>query len=91
MFRFPMVKQLYFNSALNDFCLKLTKESINKYVKKIEDISKNKNKDKNMDLVLSLENPNNPNNPNNPYFFITCIGIFYFASIYYYFYKSKSK
>ena len=93
MFRFPILKPSYFfyNQKINDFCLVLTKESINKYTKKIEDSHKNKD----MNLLINFEsnvsktNPN-PNN-NNPYIIISFIGLCYFASIFYFFYKSKGK
>jgi len=84
-----MVKHpYYFNSTINDFCLKLTKESINKYVKKIEDNNINKDKNKNLELELCLSNSDkNPNN--NPYILITLIGLFSISSFFYYFIKSK--
>jgi hypothetical protein len=77
---------------MQKFCLKLTKESINKYTKKIEDNNSNKNKDAkvliSLDYDISNSNPNsNPNN--NPYIIISCIGIFSFVSTVYFFLKSK--
>ena len=88
MFRFPMVKPNYFNQEINDFCLVLTKESINKYAKKIED--SNKNSKLLVNLESNISNPN-PNPNNNPYIIISIIGIYSFASIFYFFYKSKNK
>jgi hypothetical protein len=87
-----MVKQTYFNQQLNDYCLKLTKESINKYTKKILDNNINKNKDTKflMNIDSDVSNPNsNPNN--NPYIIIYCIGLFSFVSIFYFFLNQKSK
>jgi len=88
MFRYPMVKSYFFNQVMNDFCLKLTKESINKYTKKIEENNSNKNTKVLTNIDSDVSNPNsNPNN--NPYIIISCIGIFYFVSIVYSFLKSK--
>lgn len=93
MFRLPIVSQTsYYNQYMQKFCLKLTKESINKYTKKIEDNNSNKNKDAkvliSLDYDISNSNPNsNPNN--NPYIIISCIGIFSFVSTVYFFLKSK--
>ena len=88
MFRLPIVKPTFFNHQINDFCLKLTKESINKYTKKIEDLNKNKDKSFGINLDLEIVTPNpNPNpNPNNIIYYI---GIFSFVSIFYFFLKSK--
>ena len=90
MFRLPIVKPIFFNQQINDFCLKLTKESINKYTKKIEDLNKSKDKSFgiNLDLEIASSNPNpNPNpNPNNIIYYI---GVFSFVSIFYFFFKSK--
>lgn len=90
MFRLPIVKPTFFNQQMNNFCLKLTKESINKYTKKIEDLNKSKDKSFgiNLDLETSTTNPNNNPN-NNPYIVIYCIGVFSFVSIFYFFIKSK--
>ena len=90
MFRLPIIKPTFFNQQMNDFCLKLTKESINKYTKKIEDLNKSKDKSFgiNLDLETSTINPNNDPN-NNPYIVIYCIGVFSFVSIFYFFIKSK--
>jgi hypothetical protein len=91
MFRLPIVSQTsYYNQQLCDFYLKLTKESINKYTKKIEENNSNKNKDAKvlMNIDSYVSNPN-PNPNNNPYIIISCIGIFYFVSIVYSFLKSK--
>jgi hypothetical protein len=92
MFQLSMVrKTTYHNEHLQDFFLKLTKESINKYTKKIQENNSNKNKDTklliNLDYDISNSNPNNPNN--NPYIIISCIGIFYFVTIIYSLLKSK--
>lgn len=87
MFRFPMVKPTYFNEQINNFCLKLTKESINKYTKKIED--KNKNNDSKLfNIESDFSNPNS-NPSNNPFIIIYCIGLFSFASFFYFFLKTK--
>ena len=95
MFRLPIVSQTsYYNQYMQKFCLKLTKESINKYTKKIEDNNSNKNKDAKVLISLDsyVSNPNlNPNNNpySNPYIIISCIGIFSFVSTVYFFLKSK--
>ena len=89
MFRLPIVSQTsYYNQYMQKFCLKLTKESINKYTKKIEDNNSNKNKD--AKVLISLDYDISNSNPNsNPYIIISCIGIFSFVSTVYFFLKSK--
>jgi hypothetical protein len=91
MFRYPIVKSYFFNQEMNDFCLVLTKESINKYTKTIEE--NNSNKNKNTKFIINSDyniyNSNSNSNPNNtPHIIIYCMGIFSFAYIFYFF-KSK--
>jgi hypothetical protein len=87
-----MVKPTYFNQQLNGFCLKLTKESINKYTKKIEDNNINKNKDSKFLMNIDCDDSNPNSNPNNnPYIIISCLGLFSFASMFYFFLIKKGK
>jgi len=83
-----MVKPAYFNQQLYDYCFKLTKESFNKYVKKIEET----NLEKNNNLKIKLNNNfSNPPPNNNPYIIIGVgFGLFTFAVIFL-FKNQKSK
>ena len=87
MFRFPIIKPIYFNQSLNEFCLKLTKDSVNKYINKIEERSKNKCIKDLISLDTSFSNPSPENN--SFIFIITSIGLLSIATTFYFFTKSK--
>jgi len=86
MFRFSFVKNKNFNPVLHDYCLKLTNDSIKKKIENELEIKK-KNFNLNNSLIQSSPSPDK----NNPLIIVTCIGLFFFSNLLYFFLNQKKK